>query len=328
MENAQTGISNPDRFTSCDDNLWTVDNWLVVDTTPPTVELLGSFFWEDQQWVSFSGTSLDWTHGMQVLGYTFGKFGNLADGITGTLSSECFLAQGICTATSMGVPDPQPIAITPGNTFTFGWDESDSGAASTTAGSVDDLTPYLGVDWEISNTSQPQEALDTGYMAGRCDSIITTAGGCVDENYTPTLTYNSTPSANPLVGPVAQHIYTAQTATPANGGLITKWGVPPSVNSSGAPLFRDTNSADQTANNRAACGSVTVPTGDSCDEYPMASTYEGAAFNSDYSIAIVPSSANSSQGGITSSFYTSNRVLDAVDPFYVLAILPNGTASW
>jgi hypothetical protein len=59
----------------------------------------------------------------------------------------------------------------------------------------------------------------------------------------------------------------------------------------------------------------------------MASTYEGAAFNSDYSIAIVPASANSSQGGILSNFYGSNRVIDN-DLFMVLSVLPNGTASW
>lgn len=59
---------------------------------------------------------------------------------------------------------------------------------------------------------------------------------------TSTLTYDST--ANPLVGPVAQHIFTAQTATQANGGLITRWGVPPSVNDDGAALHRDMNQAE------------------------------------------------------------------------------------
>ena len=52
-----------------------------------------------------------------------------------------------------------------------------------------------------------------------------------------------------------------------------------------------------------------------------------AAFNSDYSTAIVPESANSSQGGLTGAFYTGNRVIDS-DEFYVRAILANGTASW
>jgi hypothetical protein len=75
------------------------------------------------------------------------------------------------------------------------------------------------------------------------------------------------------------------------------------------------------------CGNATVPPGDSCDEFPLASTHQGAAFNTDYSIAIVPSSANSSQGGIMSNFYSSNRVIDG-DLFLVKAILPSGAASW
>ena len=121
---------------------------------------------------------------------------------------------------------------------------------------------------------------------------------------------------------MAQHIYDAQ-----NGGLVTAWGVDPSLRSNGAYLARDMNPADNTANNRAACGSVTPPPGSNCDEFPMASTYEGAAFNTDYSTTIVPASANSSQGGILSNFYSSNRVIDN-DLFMVLSVLPTGTASW
>jgi len=128
------------------------------------------------------------------------------------------------------------------------------------------------------------------------------------------------------VAPVAQHIYTAQSGV-ASGGLSIAWGVPSNFNSTRKPLNRDMNQSDINANRNAACAGVPIPTGDSCDEFPLASTYQGAAFQSVYSAVAVPSSANNSQGGLTSAFYTSNRVNDD-DPFYVDAVLPNGTYSW
>ncbi len=136
----------------------------------------------------------------------------------------------------------------------------------------------------------------------------------VDEDFTPTIAYDV--RQNPLVGPVAQHVHNAQ-----NGDLDTPWGNPSD------PLRRATDPADITANRNAACGKVKVPSGDSCDEFPLASSYQGAAFQDDFSTAVVPSSANNSQGGITSNFYTGNRVVDD-DAFYVLAVLSTGATSW
>lgn len=317
-EFAQTGISHPDRFTSCSDNLWVATNWEVT-STPPFVILQGIFFWEDQQWESYSASSPDWTHGMITLGYNGGRAGNLSAGVSGDMYSGCFLAQGICGATSLGVPDPQPVSIAPGGRYSFEWAEFDTGASSTGVGAENILDDYLGVNWDISNTAQPTFAQDTGSLAGRCDSQATATDGCVDEAYTPIVVYDAT--INPLVGPVAQHIFTAQST------LSVAWGVPSYIKSNGRVLDRDTNPADMTANNRAACASVVLLPGQNCDEFPLASTFQGAAFQPVFSAVAVPASANSSQGGITSTFYSGNRVLDD-DPFYVLAILANGSVSW
>jgi hypothetical protein len=57
------------------------------------------------------------------------------------------------------------------------------------------------------------------------------------------------------------------------------------------------------------------------------STYEGAAFQPAWTSGAVPAAASSSQGGVTSQFYSSNRVLGN-DDFYVQAILSNGASSW
>jgi hypothetical protein len=317
-EYAQTGISHPDRFTSCSDNLWVATNWEVI-STPPFVILQGIFFWEDQQWESYSASSPDWAHGMITLGYTGGAGGNLSEGVSGDMYSGCFLAQGICGATSLGIPDPQPVSIAPGGTYPFEWAEFDTGPSSTGPGADNILDNYLGVNWDITNTAQPTFAQDTGYLAGRCDSQVKITDGCVDEAFTPTVIYDAT--LNPLVSPVAQHIFTAQST------LSVAWGVPSYVRSNGQVLNRDTSSADITANNRAACASVVLLPGQNCDEFPLASTFQGAAFQPVFSAVAVPASANSSQGGITSTFYTGNRVVDD-DPFYVLAILANGTPSW
>ncbi|MGH3171494.1 MAG: NucA/NucB deoxyribonuclease domain-containing protein, partial [Trebonia sp.] len=308
-----TATLHPNRFLSCSDSVLT----LTVIQITPFPEILGNFFWEDQQWATLSSKSLTWIHGLQVLGYSELAFGDLADGISGTMFSNCFPVTSNCTETSLGLPDPQSVTVIPGGTYNFGWDETDTGPASTMAGQIDTLNADLGVVWLTISGGQSTEFDDTGTLAVRCDTVaIRTKGGCVDQAFRPTLTYSSL--TNPLVAPVAQHIYDDQ-----NGGLVTAWGVPPSVNSNGAALTRDMNPADIAANRATACAGVPP----SCDEYPMASTHQGAAFNSDFSAVTVPGTANSSQGGLTRAFYRGNRVIDG-DPFYVLAILPNGTPSW
>lgn len=153
----------------------------------------------------------------------------------------------------------------------------------------------------------------------RCDyaSYLPPGGGCViDWAPTPVLYYDS--RSNPLVAPVAQHIYDAQHYL-----LFTPWGEP------GYPLTRDANPSDRDKSNQIACGDF-VPSDSvntSCDEYPLASTYQGALFQPDYSTRGVPTNANSSQGGLTIQFYLSQRILNG-DPFYVDPILSDGTYSW
>ncbi|WP_425548992.1 NucA/NucB deoxyribonuclease domain-containing protein [Actinomadura meridiana] len=67
----------------------------------------------------------------------------------------------------------------------------------------------------------------------------------------------------------------------------------------------------------------------SCDEWPMASTYQGASRvpATDWHAKTVLAQSNNSQGGITGAFYRANRILDG-DSFWVRAILPDGRSSW
>jgi len=308
----------PDRFTSCLESSWTLTDTTVSSTGG--VEITGTFEWDDEQWTSYSATSSAWTHGMIFSAGT--GSGDLLDGFSLELYSGCFLAQGVCTAVSQTNPDPQTIDVAPLGTYEFQWQEVDNGPSSTTANTDNVLDPYLGVQYlATGGNGVPAEPAFDGGLDGRCDTIVSSTDGCVNEDNTPVVTYNGTSAGNPLVAPVAQHIYTAQTT------LSIAWGVPAVFNSKGQPLHRDTSAADQTANNRVACASVVLGAGQNCDEFPLATTFEGAAFQPVWSAVAVPASANSSQGGITSNFYKTNRVIDD-DAFNVLAIKANGQASW
>ena len=312
---------NPDRFTSCSDSMITVTSYPVVDGVPDYENPNGGFQYEDAQWNSYSATSQSWTHGLIVVGYPAPTYawGTLETGISAQMYSGCYLATGICTAISLGNPDPQSVTVLPCSTQEFGWTEYDDGPSATTANSSNWMDSYLGVSYDL-DIAPPTVINDLSELSGRCDTMATSTDGCVDEYYYPVLTYNAI--TNPLVAPVAQHIYNAQ-----NGGLVTAWGVPSVYKSNGQPLTRDATPGDDTRNRNVACAGVTLLTGQSCDEFPLATTYQGAFFQSDYSAVAVPSTANSSQGGLTSAFNKSNRVIDD-DPFYVNVVLQSGAVSW
>jgi hypothetical protein len=56
---------------------------------------------------------------------------------------------------------------------------------------------------------------------------------------------------------------------------------------------------------------------DSCDEFPFATTYQGAAYAGyNYSVAIIPGDDNCSSGSTTNQWYQRNRILDK-DKFWV-----------
>ncbi|MFD2415537.1 NucA/NucB deoxyribonuclease domain-containing protein [Amycolatopsis pigmentata] len=83
------------------------------------------------------------------------------------------------------------------------------------------------------------------------------------------------------------------------------------------PLHRTLNTATQDANNAAArktCDNVWVPYDGkllNCDEYPFASTEEGAAKgDGNYSARLIDAGDNQAAGRWLNSNYTLNRILD------------------
>lgn len=141
----------------------------------------------------------------------------------------------------------------------------------------------------------------------RCDNTPRMSpvayGGCVYPDYTPTYGISVT-------GPYDQvgwHILWAQR------NLAHHWG----WQGHGPELTRTMTRSLIRANRRTACpSSIPRPPGKSCDEYPFASTHQGASVNPDFSCHMVPAAQNRLEGGARKAWYNANRLLEK-DKFWV-----------
>ena len=157
----------------------------------------------------------------------------------------------------------------------------------------------------------------------RCDFALPgmIGAGCVFDEFVPVLTYN-------LSGPfpeLARHIRDAQSS-----GLPGAYGT-------STVLSRLTDQGLIDANRAAACGGAPSIPQKSCDEYPFATTFQGAAIRggpartfsycsfpgipsgtgpNGYSKCMINASQNSLGGSDEGAFYLRNRVI-AADPFQV-----------
>ncbi|MCA1186703.1 MULTISPECIES: NucA/NucB deoxyribonuclease domain-containing protein [unclassified Saccharopolyspora] len=119
------------------------------------------------------------------------------------------------------------------------------------------------------------------------------------DGHTPTLTYSFANN-----GELAQHIADAQAS----------W-LPGSPTS--AALTRQTDPELINKNRNTACpASLPRPPGTECDEYPFASTNQGAFLGNGYSQRMILKDANQQGGRELNAFYRNNRVMN-FDPFYV-----------
>ncbi|MGC5164704.1 NucA/NucB deoxyribonuclease domain-containing protein [Rhodococcus sp. DT1] len=179
---------------------------------------------------------------------------------------------------------------------------------------VDIDSPYAGYYQEVSDfatdwvldTPVPGMAQSTGTqytdIVLRCDNAVGAFPGCVNPDYTPTLTFTGLSYINMNIG---NH--------QSNTGVGATWGT---------PLHRGESPLAAVANRDAACNTNRdealgePPDGmvdPSCDEYPFASSVEGGGAAS---VLWVPLAENLSQGGQTSTFYQNNRVMPG-DAFFV-----------
>jgi hypothetical protein len=302
------GYYNPDRFTSCSDEQWTIQETETVDgvttvtgTLPLDIVSSAQFGTDD---------TADWTLSA-ILNVGTGT-GTLEGGVAGDMSTGCGHNPEVCEITTGGTV---PVDLTSDETLNDQWEEIDNGPARSTNNTVDNLTGYLGVVLDLEgpagNPFEINDAADNT-LYGRCDTV-NPGFDCVDALASIAVAFDAT--TNPKIGPVADHVYAAEASLPSH------WGNP----NIGQALTRATDETIIDANRAAACANVPP----SCDEYPMASTYQGAATAApgDWSAVTVTSAANNSQGGVLNNFYSFDRVIDE-DPFYVLAVRADGSQSW
>jgi len=241
---------------------------------------------------------------------------------TGKASLSCTAAP-LCT-TSPTIPvDGELGTLVPGRPVAASFDVFDQ--LSTT-------TDYMNTQLALSFTPVgmvctaclPAVGEFGAYSPIRCDDEINQNGyqngGCVFYRARPT--WQVSDANNPGMALVAKHMAIATGALPGYQDL-------PGDPGRYTPLTYAPQR--ESANRAVACpASLKPPPGedaknDTCDEYPLASTLEGAASGDPYSICWVPHSQNSSQGGFFSGFRAQNRLLSnpqdaaAGDQFYVHA---------
>lgn len=197
--------------------------------------------------------------------------------------------------------------------------------ARTTATAVNAIG-YCTTTWSLS-------VLPTGYPVARassamnemsCDNAIganlnrPARVGCVVPWYPAEVIYSM--SRYPSL---ATHVDLAQSSGLPGGTLFD-------------PLNRNVNDADINQNRNLACGDAPSIAGKSCDEYPLATTYQGLAFGgtrrtftgcninaptgvtgpTGVSACMITATENSAQGALMAAFYYDYRVLGG-DPYRV-----------
>lgn len=130
-----------------------------------------------------------------------------------------------------------------------------------TAGQVGTGTPRWSVNFKSPSAPNTSSLSQEAGVGVRCDNALPGAGaGCVIAEVTPWIRYDGTSFVE-----FGAHVASAQASglPGARGGL---------------PLHRTTNAAIRDTNRAKACpGNFPRPANRDCDEYPFASTLEGAA---------------------------------------------------
>ncbi len=170
------------------------------------------------------------------------------------------------------------------------------------------------------------------YLANSTGGGTPAKKGAATFSYVPTLTYSAKAGAEERG--VAQHIKTAFTVPQDTKPYMSAKKVP--GQSAKDPLHRLVNKTRKDDNRKAAVKQCKRYWGANytqggkleCDEYPFATTYEGAAeadhdseakkFN--FSVKPIPAAENLAGGNILRSFYAKNRIIDGMDDGFLVKI--------
>jgi hypothetical protein len=134
---------------------------------------------------------------------------------------------------------------------------------------------------------------------------------------------------------VAQHIKTAFTSPEDTYPYMSAKKVPGQTPKD--PLHRTVNKTRRDDNRKAAVKQCRRYWGAGyshggtreCDEYPFATTYEGAAehdYDADakkfnFSVRPIPEDDNGAGGDLLTGFYAKNRILDGMDDGFIVKII-------
>ncbi|GAA1925948.1 NucA/NucB deoxyribonuclease domain-containing protein [Streptantibioticus ferralitis] len=274
----------------------------------------------DIQYTQNSGRSIDV---LQVFD-NWWTWGDTADMVlTANITCTAKNNSGACQSESFDGPYTEPVAAWAAEGTAYRFYDYTSPESS---GWGPDKLSYAALNWHFNVPDAEQANADGPDSLFRCDSasyIIGTAAGtgCVFPWVTETMMFSVAQS-----GGAADHILNAlyhpdQTMPPKAGKVIP--GRPGT-----SPLHRTQDPALVQAHR-----DVAIPTcqfywpnytqdGLECDEYPFASTLEGATLDDNFSVEPISKSDNASGGGVMNGFYTYRRIIaddtDKVnDPFWV-----------
>ncbi|MGY4644914.1 PKD domain-containing protein [Cellulomonas sp. URHB0016] len=199
-----------------------------------------------------------------------------------------------------------------------------------TEGQGRDTLAYFEFDTELAVEGPDGDSVTIGGNEWRCDSATYLVGrrGCMFNRVTEQIPVSTD---NPEYPEAAAHVYDAQfrpelTLPPLDGKSMP--GSPFAPNTS--PLHRLYPGYEGTiyrANRETARGTCRLywgtnyaDGGNDCDEYPLASTYQGAATaNGNYSARVIPGWDNQELGRRIGNWYGTQRILHD-DPYYVIVV--------
>ncbi|QDY11198.1 hypothetical protein FJK98_32030 [Micromonospora sp. HM134] len=259
----------------------------------PNNTLIGQMFLNEYRYTYGSSTYLNVAQQLQV---------SMWDGwglIAGTTVSGTAECSGSCTLVSANFP-PQEVVLNsfPAGEAYFKSTVSSPGEVATMKGTF--KYRFYNPSWNGSGGSTTE--LVASYPTIRCDNAVPgqSIPGCIFPDWPGIYTYS-------LTGPfaeLAKHINQAQ-----QSGLP---GAYPATGPNTARLRRLINKGSQQANRALACPATwSRPPGKSCDEYPMASTYQGAATGGGTGRTFSWCSVTALPTGVTGSTGWSSCMIDA-----------------
>lgn len=315
------GKLNTDRTTSC-----FADYEGIVLRDLETGEQTGDALFYVTSYAALNPKSRTWTQNMQIQVYLTEGTADAGSeaGVTASCKTGC--RANYSPEEFLG---PRTVPGSPIPTETFSYEVTSPGSAI----EYPDVTPVVSV-YPITPTVNSPVQIPVGPAADpspavRCDSqtgptvvnmqvqrAIAPTPGCVYYKYVPTYDVSTT---NAAVDQVAWHIDWAQ------NNLVGK----PGLEGKGQPLTRLLFDSDINSNRYYACRGAPKPRpkNQQCDEYPFATSYQGAMFQqNNYSCQMVPAPENTTEGNIRGQWYATNRMGNG-DAFWVHVILPPGSSA-